>query len=164
MTTEDSTAASDRVDRHPAATSCFDYITSLVVLVGVPEGIPVIALLVTDMTAVSLRVVHRSASRNPIRLRFLDVAPVGRNQPIVGVDDTESGREAANHSPWSVWPTSFLVDALHENIIIWGSLQELQNDLVRPFPYVVGEKLVSGGTLLVRLNGDAVIELLPELE
>jgi len=56
------------------------------------------------------------------------------------------------------------VDALHENIIIWGSLQELQNDLVCPFPYVVGEKLVSGGTLLVRLNGDAVIELLPELE
>jgi len=118
-------------------------------------------LLVADM---AMCVVSGLASRNPVRLRALVMAPVGGNQPLVGVDDTEGRREAANHSARSVWTTGFLVDTFHEYIIIWGCLRELKGDLVCPLPYVVRENLVSRGTLPVRHNGDVVVEQLPELE
>ena len=114
--------------------------------------------------AISMYVFNGLASRNPVRLRLQDVAPVGRNQPLVGVDDAKGRREATNHSARSIWTTGFLVDTLHEDIIIWGRLHELQDDLVCPLSYVVGENLVSGGTLPVRHNGDVVVEQLPELE
>jgi hypothetical protein len=113
----------------------------------------------------SLRVVRGLERRNPVRLRFLDgMAPVGRNQSLVGIYDAERRGKAANHSARSVWPTGFLVDALHENVIIWGRLRELQDDPVCPLPYVVGENLVPGGTLFVRHDLNTAIELLPKLE
>ena len=125
------------------------------------------ALLVaeSDMAISSMCVVNRLASRNPVRLRPEDVvAPIRRNQPLVGVDDAEGRREAANHSARTVWLARFLVDGLHENIIVWSCLCELQDNLVCPLPYVVSENLVSGSTLLVRHNGDVVVKKLPELE
>ena len=149
------------------ATHRFLHLTQLVAYVAVPESITVIALLVIDIgrrtIVLSLCVIRGLASRNLVR--FLEgVAPVGRNQSLVGVDDAERRGEAANHSAGSVWSTSFLVDALHENVIIWGRLRELQDDLVCPLPYVAGENLVSGGTLPVRHDLDATIEQPPELE
>ncbi len=159
--------ATPRFRRPLTATHYFRHLTQLVACVAVPESTPVIVLLVIDIgrraIALSLRVVHGLASRNLVR--FLDgVAPVGRNQSLVGVDDAERRGEAANHSAGSVWSTGFLVNALHENIIIWGRLRELQDDLVCPLPYVVCENLVSRGTPPVRHDLDATIELLPELE
>ncbi len=144
--------------RLPTPAHCTLINTQSVACVAVADSIPVIAfkLLVIDIgrgaaISISLRVVHGLASRNPVRLRFQDgVAPVGRNQSLAGVDDAERGGEATNHSAGSVWFTGFLVDELHENVIIWGCLRELQDDLVCPLPYVVGENLVSGGTLPVR--------------
>ncbi len=137
--------------RLPTATHRFLHLTRLVACVAVMESIPVIALLVIDIgrraTPLSLCVVHGLASRNLVR--FLDgVAPVGRNQSLVGIDDAERRGEAANHSTGFVWSTSFLVDALHKNKIIWSRLRELQDDLVCPLPYGVCENLVSEEPLL----------------
>ncbi len=159
--------ATPRFHRPLTATHHFRHLTQLVACVAVPESIPVIVLLVIDIgrraIALSLHVVHGLACRNLVQ--FLDgVAPVGRNQSLVGVDDAERRGEAANHSVGSVWSTGFLVNALHKNIIIWGRLRELQDDLVCPLLYVVCENLVSGGTPPVRHDLDATIELLPELE
>ena len=115
--------------------------------------------------AISMCLVNGLASRNPARLRPHDVvAPVRRNQSLVGIDDAEGRREAANHSARTVWLARFLVDGLHENIIVWSCLCELQDNLVCPLPYVVSENLVSGSTLPVRHNGNGVVEKLPELE
>ena len=115
--------------------------------------------------AINMGVVGALASRNPVRLRPLDVvAPVRRNQPLVGVDDAKGRREAANHPARSVRLAGFLVDGLRENIIVWSRLRELQDDLICPLPYVVSENFVSGSTLPVRHNGDVVAEKLPELE
>lgn len=92
------------------------------------------------------------------------MAPVGRHQSLLGVDGAERRGEAANHPARSVWPTGLLVDALHENVVIWSRLRELHDDLVCPLPHVFGENLVSGGTLPVSRDLNIAIELLPELE
>ena len=98
-----------------------------------------------------LRVVPGLASRNTVRLRPLDgMAPVWRNQSLVGVDNAERRSKVVSHSARSVWFTGFPFDAHHENVIIRGSLHELQDDPVCPLPYVVCENLVSGGALPVR--------------
>src|SRR6266702_1799399 len=140
---------------HQHTASCTLITTRLVACVAVAESIPVISLLVIDIgrraIALSLRVVHGLVRSDLVRL--LDgVAPVGRNQSLVGVDDAERRCEAANHSAGSIWSTGFLVDELHENVIIWGRLRKLQDDLVCPLPYVAGENLVSGGILPVSHN------------
>lgn len=137
--------------------------------VAVREIIPVIALLVIDIgrraTGRGLHVVRELASRNPVRGRTIDgMAPVGRDQSAVGVDDAECRGEAANHSAGSVWETGILVSAHQEHVIIRGRQYELQDDLVCPLPCVVGENLVSVRILSIPPDLDAVIELLPELE
>jgi len=92
------------------------------------------------------------------------MTPVGRDQPFVRVYHSESRGKAANHAARSVRFTRHFVDALDEDIILRGCLGELQDDLVCPVAHIVGQDLVTLGALPISLDGDALIELFPELE
>ena len=92
------------------------------------------------------------------------VAPVGRDHSAVRVNDTKSRRKTTNHAARSIWSTRVFVNTLDENVVLRGRLCKLQNDLVRPVAHVRGQGLVTCGVLLVTLNRDFAIKLLPELE
>ena len=92
------------------------------------------------------------------------VAPIGRDQSFVRVYDAKGRREGTNHAARSVWLTRFFVDTHEENVIRWGCLFKLENDLVRPVAHVLGEDLIAPGTLLVTLDRDTAIKLFPEFE
>ena len=98
------------------------------------------------------------------RLSWDGVTPVGRLQSLPRIHDAESRCKATDHAAGAVRFTRHLVDTLDEDVIRWGRLGELQDDLVRPGAHVVGQGFVSGGALLVTLDQNTLIKLMPELE
>ena len=92
------------------------------------------------------------------------MAPVGRGQSPVRVNDPKGGRKAAYHAAGSVWFTRLFVDTLDEHIIRWGCLGKLQDNLICPVPRMMGQGLVTRGTLRILPDFDTFIELPPKLE
>lgn len=157
--------------RQPGVYYAYSFPARSMAGIAVAESVRIVSRLLVDVRRRPVGrglVDHRGLriGRFLVRLqRFRDgVAPVWRGHSFVRVNDAESGREAADHAARSVWSACLFVDALDEDVVRRGCLDELQDDLVRPVARVLSQDLVAVGALPVSHDRDARIELLPELE